>query len=58
MAADRIRGDQDPNDFLHDLQHPDPPDKPYNSKDPLYDDKFEKAYKAVLKFMKLCGINP
>ena len=57
-AGDRVRGDQDESDFLHDLQHPDPPDRPYNTDDLAYDDKFEKVYLSVMKFMKLCGINP
>ena len=58
-AGQRVRGDQDVSDFIHDLQHPDPPELPYNtaSKDD-YDNQFEKDYQAVVKFMKLCGINP
>ncbi len=56
--GDRVNGDKDPGDFVHDLQHPDPPDKPYNSKNPNYEKDFEDVYDAVVKFMKLCGINP
>ncbi len=57
-AGNRISGDKDPSDFLNDLQHPAPPELPYNSADKDYDDKFEKDYRAVVKYMKLCGINP
>jgi len=56
--GDRVRGDTDPGDFIHDLQHPDPPGKPYNSVNPNYENDFEQVYEAVKKFMKLCGINP
>jgi RHS repeat-associated protein len=58
MYGDRVGGDQDPAQFVHDLQNPDPPGKPYNSKNPKYEDQFEQVYNSVLKFMKLCGINP
>jgi RHS repeat-associated protein len=56
--GDRVRGDTDPGDFVHDLQNPEPPGKPYNSVNPNYENDFEQVYNAVLKFMKLCGINP
>ena len=56
--GDRVRGDTDPGDFVHDLQHPDAPDKPYNSKNPKYEKDFEDVYDSVVKFMKLCGVNP
>ena len=56
--GDRVNGDKDPGDFVHDLQHPDPPGKPYNSVNPNYENDYENVYNAVLKFMKLCGINP
>ena len=56
--GDRVRGDTDPGDFVHDLQHPYPPGKPYNSKNPKYEKDFEDVYNAVVKFMKRCGINP
>jgi len=56
--GNRVSGDTDAEDFVHDLQHPDPPGKPYNSVNPNYENDFEQVYKAVVKFMKLCGINP
>ena len=34
------------------------PGKPYNSEDADYENRFERVYDAVKKFMKLCGINP
>jgi RHS repeat-associated protein len=51
--GDRVRGDTDPGDFVHDLQNPEPPGKPYNSVNPNYENDFEQVYNAVLKFMKL-----
>jgi hypothetical protein len=56
--GDRVRGDIDPGAFVHDLQNPEPPGKPYNSVNPNYENDFEQVYNAVLKFTKLCGINP
>jgi RHS repeat-associated protein len=56
--GDRVSGDTDPGGFVHDLQHPDPPGKPYNSVNPNYEDEFEQVYNAVQRFMKLCGIKP
>jgi RHS repeat-associated protein len=56
--GDRISGTDNPSDFVSGLQHPDPPGKAYNSVNPNYESDFENVYSAVLKFMKLCGINP
>jgi uncharacterized protein RhaS with RHS repeats len=58
MYGDRVGGDQDPKQFVHDLQNPDPPGNPYNSQNPKYEDQFEQVYNSVVRFMKLCGINP
>lgn len=58
MYGDRVGGDQAPRQFVHDLQNPDPPGNPYNSQNPKYEDQFEQVYNSVVRFMKLCGINP
>lgn len=58
MFGDRVRGTNSPDDFVYGLQHPDH-GFPYNTahKDE-YEDVFQNVYDAVVRFMKLCGINP
>ncbi len=58
IFGSRVTGDKTPQDFVRNLQHPAAPGKPYNSVNPNYEDDFEQVYNAVVRFMKLCGINP
>jgi hypothetical protein len=51
----RVGGTQTPDDFVNGLQHP-KQGRPYNSADPKYESKFSAIYKAVQKFMAICGI--
>ena len=58
MYGGRVGGTQSPDDFVYGLQHPDPPGMPYNSVHAdTYEDVFQNVYDAVVRFMKLCGIN-
>ena len=57
--GDRVRGIKQPDDFVYELMHPAPPARPYNEKSAShYEDDFQNIYDSVVKFMKLCGINP